>query len=629
MPVVNRYTQLTGPRFDPLSFKEQALVPMQLRQQQDALEEQAGNLGIFDINRLAVDDPLVQQTIGDYEQQVADYSDRLQEEGFNELSRQGLRDLARERRALIAPTGTLGRAQAAYDAYQANKKQLGDMYKSGKISADKYQLGLQSALNQYNESEGVKGDATYNAFSAVKDEDIVKKGRQYALDIQRNPTKLQSLGFTARTLPDGTTRYYDTKSGREFTQKGAIASAVETLLKQDPAVVSDLTQRQQLGLIKDPNAYLKGLGQTFEQLYGVDNRTQSRSGFFNPLEIHRAKKALDESQDNESVPYVYDPVQSKQLANESLISGLTDVARGQTAGGRVVPVLNELGKEARAEAERDGRVYRPQRAHYDLTTQPQPADLQNSLDKKDRQRYDVLSQKMTDAGFISPDATDQEKAKAVADYLTKFKDVSYSNPIVKPLTASGPISSALLLNTKNLNRTNREVMNEIQGGRTKLWDKKGNPIEAKDLPDNMTIEYIGYVSPSNVLPKFKNGSAEQSVVPHVIQVMKDNKIWKEVYASRGDYETSKPEFEAYKIVKNTTNDGISTPGLPNTYTLDSSSPLYRAGLRDYSVSYDPRSKTYNIDATYRDGRTYSEQGMQPETYETFWYNVINAVNKKK
>lgn len=608
MPKINRYTTLTGPKFDPLSFEQMSLVPMQLKKQQDALESQAGELGVINANRLAVDDPLVKQTIADYEQGVNQYVDRLQSEGFNNLSKAGLRDLSRQRKDLMAPTGLLGKAEGAYNAYNANKKELGKLYQSGKISADKYQRGLQHSLGKYNQEQGVAGEASFNPFTAVADEDINKKAREIALDIQRNPTKLQSLGFTAKKLPDGTTRYYDTKSGREFTQKGAISEGIQALLKQDPAVVSDLTQRQQLGLVNDPNAYLKGLGQTYEALYSKDNRTSSRSGFFNPLELHNAKKAIDAAETTEGVPYVYDPVESKKISNDSFLGKLGDIGGTKTI---------TIGTQSDPDSPFGGGV----------SPVKGVATVANSLSGDEIKRFEDIAQRLTEQGVIDPAANDEQKAQTVQQYLDKYKDVQYSNPIVKPLSSSGPISSALLLNTKDLNKTNREISTEIKGGRTKLWDKKGNPVEVKDLKEGYKVEYVGYISPSNILPKFKNSNKDQSVVPHVIQITDSDGETREVYGSRGAYETSKPEFEAYKIVKQTTNDGISTPGLPNDYQVERGSTLHNKGLENYSVGYDPLRKTYTVEAKLRDGRTFTEKDMTPENYETFWYNVVT--NKKK
>lgn len=612
MAKINRYTQLSGPKFDPLSFEQLSLVPMQLRQQQDELERQASELGVFDdINRLSVDDPLVKQTISDYEQKISDYSDRLQNEGFSNLNKQELRNLARTRRDLLSPTGTLGKATNAYNAYKANEKQLADMYKKGDISADEYQLGLQKSLNAYNQAKGVEGDATYNPFNAYKRQDIVEKARDIAKDIQANPRKLETLGFTSRTLPNGLTRYYETETGREYTPEGAIQAGVQTLLKMDQDVVNDLTQRQQLGLIQDPDAYLKGLGQTYEDLYSKDNISRNRSGYFDPLQLHSAKKKLDESQE-EGVPYVYDPVDSKTISDKSFLSKLNQIESKELID--INPVRTATQQIGAGTGLGTPNIIQPNL---------QEATVENNLTPEEKIRYDAIKNKLFPGDLINTIPEEQQIAE-ISKYLNTYKDIQYSNPIVKPFSSSGPISSSLLLNTKDMNKTNRELTNEVKSRRTKLWDKKGNPVKLEDLPDGFKVEYIGYVSPSNVLPTFKNADNGQSVVPHVIQIQDPddpNKV-QEVYASRSDYERNKPEFEAYKIIKQTTNDGIFTPGLPNTYNLNSQDKLYKKGINSYDVGYDPLSKTYNIKVKLRDGREYNESQMPPDKYESFWYNII-------
>lgn len=329
MASVNRYTQLTGPKFDPLSFQKQALIPMQLRKQQDALEGEAGKLGVIDAKRLAVDDPFVKNIINGYEQEVSNYVERLESEGFNNLSKQGLRDLSKKRRELTSPTGSLGKAEAAFNAFNANKKELADKYKKGKISADKYQRGVQKALNDYTKTGGVAEEGAYNPFTAVEDQEINKKAREIALDMQRNPKKLESLGFTAKRLPSGATRYYDTKTDREYNEQGAIALAVEALLKQDPDIVSDLKQRKELGILQDPDNYIKGLANTYEALYRKDNVGRSRSGFFDPLEMAKYKKSLDDQYENGRVDFEGYVTRSSDLYDEGVIQSLSDVASGK------------------------------------------------------------------------------------------------------------------------------------------------------------------------------------------------------------------------------------------------------------------------------------------------------------
>lgn len=621
MPI-NRFTRLSTPRFDPLSLKEISLVPTQLRQQQDLAEQEAENLALIKSQRLSPDETAVSGAISQYEQDVADYVDRLQSEGFSNLSKSGLRNLARRRRDLLSPTGIVGKAQSAYNAYQANAKQLAKMYQTGKISSDKYQRGLQNALSLYEQEGGVTGGASYNPFTAVVDEDINKAAREVALDIQRNPKVLERFGLTKRG-----NRYYDITTRREYTPEQAISLGIQSILGQNPEIQSDLQQRSQLGLLGEfsPSGYLKNLGDTYEALYSKDKQTIKRSGFFDPLELHRAKKSIDNASNNQEVPYVYDPVRSKQITNQSFINKVDDIAKGKPH--RSVSIFSKPRLKYP-----DGSInpnYAEELEIYNKAKRDAGKPItKNDLAADEKVKYDKINQQLIEKGVISPLDSDSIQAEKIKQYLDQFKDVQYSIPIVKPLTSSGPISSALLLDTKNIKKTNREIMNEIQGDRISLWDENGNLIKAKDLPENMTIEYIGYVSPSNILPTFKNASPDQSIVPHKIQIMSNNKIWKEVYAQRGDYERNKPEFDAYRIIKQTTVDGVNSPALDNNYEVQKGTPLYNAGLSKYSVSYNPLNKTYNVSATLRDGTFFTEQNMPTEKYETFWYNVVKGINKK-
>lgn len=327
--VVNRYTNMSGAQFDPLSLQELSLIPANLRNQQNELEDAAGKMTGLNSKRLSVDDPLVKDAINGFEGDLNDYVDNLSNEGFNDINKGRLRELARKRSDLLSPTGELGKAEAAYNAYEANRKELKNLYDKGHISADKYQKGIQNALSAYEEGQGVAGGAQFNPFTAVHDQDINKMARQIALDIQKNPKKLENLGLTAKTLPNGLTRYYDNKTGREYTPEGAIQVGVEALLKQDPNVVSDLTQRQQLGIIQDPNSYLKGLGKTYEALYSKDNVTRSRSGFFDPLQLHEAKKGIDKKLDDGALDFEGYVTSSTDIHQKGVIESLANVASGK------------------------------------------------------------------------------------------------------------------------------------------------------------------------------------------------------------------------------------------------------------------------------------------------------------
>lgn len=506
MAKVNRYTQLTGPQFDPLSFQKQSLVPMQLKKQQDALEEQAGVLGAVDAKRLAVDDPYVKEIIGEYEQEIIDYVERLQNEGFNNLSKQGLRDLARKRKELLSPTGALGKAEAAYNAFQANKKELGDMYKKGKISADKYQLGLQKALVDYNNTGGVANEGAYNSFIGVVDEDINKKARQIALDMQNNPKKLESLGFTSKRMADGTIRYYDTKTGHDYNEKGAIAIAVESLLKQDPNVINDLRQRKELGIINNPDRYIKGLANTYEALYRKDNRRVSRSGFFNPTEINRYKKELDKEYDEGRIDFEGYVTRSTDLYDTNVINTIDNIVKGK--------------KEVDADSYIKHGDISILTAMWDAATGKAPMKPMtiNKLSAPIKQQIEDIKTGLQRIGVLRDNA-DLNNPEDLAKVLTYMKDHQSVTTQPKLLTRD----------VRNSDKLAKHIIN--QGQSREFYDPKENKIYtydemikkgylSKDKKENYSnTTYRGQLTSDNNYSNMVESSARKGYVkPHVLKI---------------------------------------------------------------------------------------------------------------
>lgn len=195
--MANRYTNITTSQYDPMSLQELMAAPSYLRKQHDDLESQASKLGIIDSNRLDVDNELVTGEIGKFEEGVGSYVDQLATEGFNPTSKRGLYKLAKQRRDLLSPEGSIGKAKS-YDAHAKNKQVLSKMYQSGKISKDKYELGIAKSLQDYTNTGGIANQGVYNDFNAVKDTDVIEKARKVALDIQRNPKILESFGLIKR-----------------------------------------------------------------------------------------------------------------------------------------------------------------------------------------------------------------------------------------------------------------------------------------------------------------------------------------------------------------------------------------------------------------------------------------------
>lgn len=270
----NRYTQLSTSSFNPLSLQEVMMVP--LARQEQHLKQQAviDGMGI-NLNRLNVDDPYYQEKVNAIKSQQEKYADELMNKGTSRTLARNLVNLGRERQNFLDNEGK--NIEAQYNAYQANVEELKKMYQAGKISADKYQRGLQHSLQQYTNSGGVAKGAIYSPFAATQDTDYYDRAEKTAIAIAKNPKKIEQLAGLQLT-PDGS-MYIDIETGREYTPKDAIKLGVMNALFNDQAIMSDLQQRQQLGMLggQSVRGLINGIAQNLESVFSVDNRTIDRS----------------------------------------------------------------------------------------------------------------------------------------------------------------------------------------------------------------------------------------------------------------------------------------------------------------------------------------------------------------
>lgn len=289
---INRYSNLSQAKFNPLSFQELSVLPFSQRKQHDAVTAQAEQAAIIESQRMAADEEAVSGAINNYQSKVDDYINRVDSEGFSNTAKSDIRDLVRERKDLMT-TGIVGQKQAQYDRYVANMKQLDKIYEKGDIGSEVYNASKNKAVADYNQAVSKDPNASYQDVMAVKDSKFIDLANKIADVVSKNPEKLTQFGISSRNI-NGVTRYFDTKTDTEVTREGLITAAVQNQLKLNPDVVADLTQRQQLGLINDPNEYLKTLGDQLELTYRKNNRSSSRSSFWDQRELDSLKKELEE-----------------------------------------------------------------------------------------------------------------------------------------------------------------------------------------------------------------------------------------------------------------------------------------------------------------------------------------------
>ena len=287
MATVNRYTQLTPARFTPLSLEEVMAVPIYKQQQHEQLQSAGAEMGLFDIQSLEKDRNLANETISSYQEELDNAIDELNIKGFDANTKSKILALNKKKSQMMSEQGKLGQIQKQYNNYVTNAQQQRELYEKGKISRDKYERGLQQALSEY---KGVAEGGQYQGFSGIHDTDFVEMGRKIAKDIQDNP-KLIEQYLPVKKI--GVT-WVDTKTGTEYTEPQAIKLAVQNALASDSNVMSDLQQREQLGLLGGRTAFqtIEGLANTFEATYGgVQSQTVDMKRTVDQEALYRLKQA--------------------------------------------------------------------------------------------------------------------------------------------------------------------------------------------------------------------------------------------------------------------------------------------------------------------------------------------------
>ena len=294
---INRYSNLSQAKFNPLSFQELSALPFHQRKQHDAMSAQAEEAGIIQSQRMAADEEAVSGAINAFQAKTDDYINRLDSEGFNNASKSEIRDLIRERKDLMSPTGIVGRKQAQYDKYTANMKQLDKQRDKGDINVIKHQLLQQKAVEDYNKAVKEDPNASYRDVIAANDYDYQKEGINIAKDVTAaiRTNNLTKFGFEAIKGAPG--QYMHWKTQRKYKKADAISKAIQDILGANKDVQMDLAQREQLGMFGKEGTgseYLKSIADRIGNAYEVDQTTATKTGFTNQAQLEKYKRNLDD-----------------------------------------------------------------------------------------------------------------------------------------------------------------------------------------------------------------------------------------------------------------------------------------------------------------------------------------------
>lgn len=605
---MNRYSQISPSQFNPLSMEEIFMVPLAKQAKHDQAQNALDELGLFDINSLDKDRELADNYINDYTSKLDQEIESIASSGINNKSIGKIKALARERDEWTK-RGQGRNIKANYDAYAANQAELKSQYDKGKISAEKYQLGLQQALNSY---EGVANGGSYNPFTAVADTDYVAEALELAqaVPVQEREAFLVKNGY--QLTPDGS-MYIHGETGQEFTQPQAIANMVIEGLGNNSNIMSDLKQRQSLGLFGERSVkdVMLDLANTMETNLRIDNNSINTK-----ITGNKGYNAKGNGNGNGS-NIVYNArtnAPEVKVFSDGTLDKLSKV-------GTVTSIANENSTNPLTNSifeDKESRLSDATRSM--MASEKKLRDINNiNLLPEERNKLDNLANKMYKnslfrdrLGLKNADLTDQETLKKVTNYIKNFQNIEFTQNVINANSSPGQLNSLPNTESSLMNQSNEYIKTEIDAGGIQVYDQEtGEKLDESDISNFDDIKFTGYYSPDNLITHLKEANDATMTSPGEIIAYKEGKKVGQYYVSRPTSDMDTPEFQAAKLIKNIKVGMVENLGLENTIELPREIQQSKA-YKNINYMYDPDTSLYTIsmDVILPDG---SIQTMSPQT----------------
>lgn len=552
--MANRYTRTSLSTFNPLSLQELLMVPTQKQALHDQVLGKADEISGIDINYLDQDSTLVDDFRKEYDKELTALTDDILSKGVSGRSKSRLSSLSNKRNKWL--TEGEGKSVAAnYARFADNKKDLEKMYQTGKISRDKYERGLQSALSQY---KGVSQGDTYSPFSAVLDSDYDEKAREIARDISNNPHKITSLSNLQYDPRTG--KYVDYKTKREYTEEGAIKQAVQAGLMMDPEVMADLRQREQLGLLGgSPEQFVSNLGSINEFIFRKNNVDRTRS--FTSID----QGQIDYRDIQSGNQFEFGPAKTFEKHQEDLRKHLNAIVTGQKINSDGIP---------RYAKDEQGNTILDQWGNAEILPYGVEATYEN-MQPQQKQEYDALYDGLVRSGTLSPDISKDSKAaaQAIKNYLDKTKDVTYQD--VK--YTDGLVRDYSGRNKKFRQSNSKDLAKGIAlnaPDRTFIDVKKGKRVSYSDFSEEQKeqlrkgeAQVAAVYSPRNMMADelIGVGEIDQRVFVSPMEVVFPD--GSRYIVSRPESEMRSPSYVADSYLNQIYRDFTKYPEIPHQYNV--------------------------------------------------------------
>lgn len=267
---MNRYTNLTPARYNPMSLEEIMMVPMMKQKMHDQASANAYAMGLFDNKYLPQDKDKVMSGISEIQNEIKDIEDELSNKGYNPSMSKKLINLKRKRDAFLTGEGVGARGQAAYDAHMALKDHImksKDYFPSDRQRVIDYSLGRYTGMD----------DGTYNPYYGAKSIVVQDRANDYGAKVKEmklqnvdpqqfmNDDQIKIIGGRWRLGSVANTRKYLKDNYKTiFKDPKKVADLTAAMLMADVEVRDYLTSQALMLGAKDTKSVLDYMSKTIE-----------------------------------------------------------------------------------------------------------------------------------------------------------------------------------------------------------------------------------------------------------------------------------------------------------------------------------------------------------------------------
>lgn len=598
--VVNRYTNITPSRFNPLSAQELFLVPQMQRQKHDQLlaQQEALRQGLAKVNPHEKYFNEAVTLKNDLNNQIQTQAEQLAKEGINPNSTSQFIQLNRNYNEMMSPTGKLGminnhniNLQKTYSDYLKSSIDAGNSPNIAKLHAD--QAIKQHMQQPLYDERGRVNDFRINQ-GPVKYIDVAKRVQDYA----------KEAGMTSQEFANASGALSYDQAGNRYVvnsnSKGLNANNARQL-----AAVADTLNRE----LSDPTSEVR---QSTD--YNFRNPQQVLDDVRQQLNIYRDNKI--ERQSGSSLGSV-------DWSQPTELESLEGVNVEAVKAGRDSDLLSDLERDN--STERSIRGSGSGSSVSGLGSPYEIGDSNNTIKNRALQspEYLKLAQGIArDNKSLQGLKWDDPKMQtAVKDYLKENKDVTIQNRYVDPATNPRARLFASREVGKDKKATNNQILERALQGAYEVRDINGKLIPAEELA-KYNFTYSGDMTPKSQIGNIFSNPKQNIGARRGLLTDKDSKETTKVYVSRGADDFDTPQFKAMETINNLSKI-VDTQ--PNIYHKVNGRLFDAYGLKNVEIKYNKGKQTYNLSYQDNDG-TPVDQEFSDDKFQEFILNAYGGIN---